>query len=103
MDAPATTAPSTRALVYVADLVGQPREFGGREWRPVPGTAAEVLELIDVQTGRLLTIVRAAFLPAGPPGHPHQARGTAATPPRPAAPNPPPRPPAFPPGGAPGG
>ncbi len=77
--APAATAPSTRALVYVADLVGERRMFGGREWRPVPGTPAEVLELIDVQTGRLLTIVRAAFLPPGLQAQPDGA-SNAATP-----------------------
>src|SRR5262245_18983619 len=71
------TAPSTRALVYVADLVGESREFGGREWRPVAGAPAEVLELIDVHTGRLLTIVRAAFLPAGSWAQPDDAGDTA--------------------------
>jgi len=89
LDAPASTAPSSRALVYVADLVGEPREFGGREWRPVPGAPAEVLELIDGHTGRLLTIVRAAFLPAGSRAQPDDA-GDAATPRSSSAPGDPP-------------
>lgn len=67
---PATDAtssvPNGRAIVHVADLIGQPREFAGRQWWPVPGAAAEVLELIDVATGQLLTVVRAPFRAAEP-------------------------------------
>jgi len=32
-DEPASTVPSGRAVVYVADLIGQPRMFGGRRGR----------------------------------------------------------------------
>ena len=31
---PASTVPSSRAVVYVADLIGESRMFGGRRWCP---------------------------------------------------------------------
>lgn len=65
---PAPTVPSNRAVVCVADLIGEPRTFGGRRWSPIINSPAEVLELIDAANGQLVTVVRAAFLPDPPSG-----------------------------------
>ena len=61
-----STVPSGRAVLYVADLIGESRMFGGRRWSPILNAPAEVLELIDAANGQLVTVVRAAFLPDPP-------------------------------------
>jgi hypothetical protein len=63
---PASTVPGSRAVLYIADLVGESRTFGGRQWSPIVNAPAEVLELIDAANGQLVTVVRAAFLPDPP-------------------------------------
>ena len=59
----------SRAVLYIADLVGESRTFGGRRWSPILNAPAEMLELIDAANGQLVTVVRAAFLP-DPPSSP---------------------------------